>query len=237
MSDLLFEAIIFDCDGVLVDSEVIAAESLARELTMNGFAVDRGYVYTHYLGRSFQSVEVGFERETGGKLPTSFREEWHKRLFEDFRQGLRPIADIESVLRSLPIPYAVASSSAPDRLALTLGLTRLDRYFTGLTFEATMVARGKPAPDLFLLAAERLKVAPRKILVIEDSRSGIEAAVAAGMTPWAFVGGQHFQYRPDFEPLRAAGAVHVFDTMRDLPRLLRSAVRQKAGLGIEGVES
>ena len=208
-----FDLVIFDCDGVLVDSETISATTLADNLTRIGFPVDLDYVNEHYLGRSFAVIKADYARRTGRPLPREFADAWYADLFAAFRQDLKPIAGIVDVLRRLAIPKCVASSSAPARLALSLEVTGLAPLCGADVFDASMVSHGKPAPDLFLYCAERMGAVPTRTLVVEDSTSGIAAAVAAGMTAWAFVGGSHYAGGRDTAPLRRAGAARIFASM------------------------
>jgi HAD superfamily hydrolase (TIGR01509 family) len=208
-----FDLVIFDCDGVLVDSETISASTLADNLARIGFPVDRDYVNEHYLGRSFDVVKADYARRTGEPLPQDFADAWYRDLFVAFRRDLKPIPGAADVLRRLSIPRCVASSSAPARLALSLAVTGLASLCGGHVFDASMVSRGKPAPDLFLYCAEQMGAAPARTLVVEDSLTGIAAAVAAGMTVWGFMGGSHFAGRADTALLRRAGAARIFASM------------------------
>jgi HAD superfamily hydrolase (TIGR01509 family) len=208
-----FDLVIFDCDGVLVDSETISASTLADNLTRIGFPVDRDYVNEHYLGRSFDVIKADYARRTGRQLPQDFADAWYRDLFAAFRRDLKPIPGAADVLARLRIPTCVASSSAPARLALSLQVTDLASLCGPHVFDATMVRRGKPAPDLFLYCASRMGAAPARTLVVEDSITGIAAALAAGMTAWAFVGGSHYAAGRDTTPLRRAGAARIFASM------------------------
>ncbi|HUC67061.1 MAG TPA: HAD family hydrolase [Stellaceae bacterium] len=210
-----FDLVIFDCDGVLVDSEVISASTLAENLTRIGFPVDLDYVNEHYLGRSFGVIDADHRRRTGRPLPKGFADLWYGELFAAFRRELKPIAGVADVLRRLALPKCVASSSARARLMLSLEVSGLAELCGPHVFDASMVSRGKPAPDLFLYCAERMGAAPTRSLVVEDSITGIAAAVAAGMTAWAFVGGAHYGAGRDLDSLRRAGAVRVFAAMTE----------------------
>jgi HAD superfamily hydrolase (TIGR01509 family) len=210
-----FDLVIFDCDGVLVDSEIISASTLADNLARVGFPVDLDYVNEHYLGRSFPVIADDYRRRIGRPLPPDFAEAWYADLFAAFRRELRPITDAADVLRRLATPKCVASSSAPARLALSLEVTGLAPLCGRHVFDASMVRRGKPAPDLFLYCARQMGAVPERTLVVEDSLTGIAAGVAAGMTAWGFVGGSHHTGR-DIEPLRQAGAARIFAAMSEL---------------------
>jgi HAD superfamily hydrolase (TIGR01509 family) len=210
-----FDLVIFDCDGVLVDSEIISASTLADNLTRIGFPVDLDYVNEHYLGRSFEVIDADHRRRSGRPLPKEFGDIWYGELFAAFRRELKPIAGVADVLRRLAIPKCVASSSTPARLMLALEVSGLAELCGSHVFDASMVRRGKPAPDLFLYCAERMGAAPTRTLVVEDSLAGIAAAVAAGMTAWAFVGGSHYGAGRDIDPLRRAGAARIFSSMTE----------------------
>jgi HAD superfamily hydrolase (TIGR01509 family) len=210
-----FELVIFDCDGVLVDSEIISASTLADNLTRIGFPVDLDYVNEHYLGRSFDVIRADYAHRAGRLLPQEFAAAWYGDLFAAFRRDLKAIVGVADVLQRLAIPKCVASSSAPARLALSLEVSGLASLCGADVFDASMVNRGKPAPDLFLYCAERMGAVPTRTLVVEDSTSGIAAAVAAGMTAWAFVGGSHYARGSDTSPLRRAGAARIFASMME----------------------
>jgi HAD superfamily hydrolase (TIGR01509 family) len=223
-----FDAVIFDCDGVLVDSEVLSAGSLAEELTVHGMPITTGEVIERFLGRSFPSVRKAYEEEVGRPLPEGFQEEWSAVLLGHFKSGLLPMNGIVALLRALPVPYCVASSSAEPRLRTSLHYAELEPFFTGRIFNAAMVPRGKPHPDLFLMAAEKLGADPARTLVLEDSASGVLAGVAGGMEVWGFVGGAH--YRDAHGPhgdgralLRENGASRVFTSMVDVREVLLGA--------------
>nr|WP_155045567.1 HAD family hydrolase [Paracoccus shanxieyensis] len=181
---------IFDCDGVLVDSEPLAAAELARMMQGLGAPVDEALVYDAYLGRSVRYVVEAAARDLAIDLAPAMPG-YAESLARRFQEDLRPIPGMAEVLAQLTGPRAVASSSTPERLALSLGMTGLAPFFGAHVYSATMVQNGKPAPDLFLLAAERLGIAPADCVVIEDSPAGILAAKAAGMRVVGFLGGSH----------------------------------------------
>lgn len=210
-----FDLVIFDCDGVLVDSETISASTLADNLTRIGFLIDLDYVNEHYLGRSFDVVKADYVRRAGRPLPQEFADAWYHDLFAAFRRDLKPIAGAADVLRRLAIPKCVASSSARARLVLSLEVTGLASLCGADVFDASMVSQGKPAPDLFLYCAQQMGANPARTLVVEDSISGIAAAVAAGMTAWGFVGGSHHAGSRGSARLRLAGAARIFTSMSE----------------------
>ncbi|MDX5350661.1 MAG: HAD family hydrolase [Paracoccaceae bacterium] len=201
-----FDLVIFDCDGVLIDSEIISAQMLVQELARLGVGIDLAYVARHFLGRSYPTVMATIRREFGLDLPPSFEEDYRERLLEGFRQGLKIMPGVSGVLDALAVPWCVATSSSPRRAAMSLALVGLTETVGDRLFTASQVPNGKPAPDLFLFAAERMGTAPARTLVIEDSLTGLRAAQAAGMEVWQFIGGSHF---------RAGGT--VTDTPPDPP--------------------
>jgi HAD superfamily hydrolase (TIGR01509 family) len=206
--------IIFDCDGVLVDSEVLSCRCLCEALAGCGIEVGLDETLDLFLGRSLDAVLEHYQG-LGRSIPRQFPAELMVKVQETFRSALCPIEGIGSVLEGLKIPHCVASSSALDRVSLSLSLTGLARHFGDRLYTAQMVDRGKPAPDLFLYAARRMQADPARTLVIEDSVSGVRAAKAAGMTVWGFVGGSHYRARDGAASLLEAGADRVFARMAD----------------------
>jgi HAD superfamily hydrolase (TIGR01509 family) len=206
--------IIFDCDGVLVDSEVLSCRCLCEALAGCGIDVGLEETLDLFLGRSLDAVLEHYQG-LGRSIPRQFPAELMVKVQETFRSALCPIDGIGSVLEGLKIPHCVASSSPLDRVSLSLSLTGLAGHFGDRLYTAQMVDRGKPAPDLFLYAARRMQADPSRTLVIEDSVSGVRAAKAAGMTVWGFVGGSHYRSRDGRASLRDAGADRVFARMAD----------------------
>ena len=206
--------IIFDCDGVLVDSELLSCRCLCDALAGCGIEVGLDETLDLFLGRSLDAV-VEHYQGLGRLIPRQFPAELMVKVQETFRSALCPIYGIGSVLEGLKIPHCVASSSTLDRVSLSLSLTGLARHFGDRLYTAQMVDRGKPAPDLFLYAARRMQADPARTLVIEDSVSGVRAAKAAGMTVWGFVGGSHYRSRDGRASLHEAGADRVFARMAD----------------------
>ena len=213
---LPFELIIFDCDGVLVDSEVLSCTCLADVFRRHDEPLSVAEVTDRFLGRSRSAIETYWVETKGGSVPTGFFEEYRVHLAATFRAALKPMPFAEDVLQKLDRPSCLASSSDMDRLRLSLSITGLDVYFEGRTFNSAMVAHGKPAPDLFLHAANAMGYAPADTLVIEDSVSGVQAGKAAGMTVWGFVGGSHCRNRDVAAELTNAGADRVFDSLAEL---------------------
>ncbi len=211
------DLIIFDCDGVLVDSEILSCRCLCEALAGHGIEVGLEETLDLFLGRSLDAVLQHYQG-LGRSIPRQFPAELRAKVRETFRSALCPIDGVGSVLEGLEIPHCVASSSALDRVSLSLSLTGLARHFGDRLYTAQMVDRGKPAPDLFLYAAARMQADPARTLVVEDSVSGVQAAKAAGMTVWGFVGGSHYRARDGAADLHEAGADRVFARMADFWR-------------------
>jgi HAD superfamily hydrolase (TIGR01509 family) len=213
------DLVVFDCDGVLVDSESIACGVEAEQLTAAGFPITAFEVRHRFVGISSAGMLRELERLHGRTLPDDFGELLQARVLDAFESELRAIPGIAEVLGRLDGSRCVASSSTPARIRRSLDLTDLRHYFEPHIFSASQVERGKPAPDLFLFAAAQMRVAPARCVVVEDSVFGVAGAVAAGMAAIGFVGGNHC-VSEDAERLRQAGARAVIDDMRDLPALL-----------------
>jgi HAD superfamily hydrolase (TIGR01509 family) len=217
-----FDLIIFDCDGVLVDSEVISTHTLLDTLVAGGLEVDIEYVRKTYLGRSMSVVKADYLKLTGRDLEETFEADFLARLFAAYRGELAAMAGVKELIGSLSIPYCMATSSNIERARLSLELTGLLPLFEGRIFCASMVKRGKPAPDLFLHAAHELGADPAHCLVIEDSEPGLRAGLSAGMAVWRFVGGSHFGEGSETQ-LAGEIDVPVFHSMDTMAAKLRSA--------------
>jgi HAD superfamily hydrolase (TIGR01509 family) len=215
--------IIFDCDGVLVDSEPLALRVLLEGIAERGIAIEEGLAYERFLGRSLASVIETVQRDFGLALEVDALDRMRDRLYALFRDELRAIDGVAEAIGGLDIPVCVASSSQMERIRLSLEITGLTACFADHIFSATMVANGKPAPDLFLLAASRMRVDPSRCIVIEDSPAGIEAAKCAGMRVFAFTGGSHARSAEHRRRLEALQPDLVFDDMARLPALLGKA--------------
>ena len=212
------DLVIFDCDGVLIDSERISAQMLIAELATLGVSVDMPYVARHFLGRSYPVVMAQIRTDFAVVLHEGFEEAYRNRLLAAFEAELEPMPGVADLLRTLPLPWCVATSSSPRRAEASLRVTGLWPLAAGRVFTASEVARGKPAPDLFLHAAARMGATPARCLVIEDSLTGIRAARAAGMPVWRFVGGSHLAGTLEPEP-EDARPDQRFDHFRDFPAL------------------
>ncbi|MCS3760575.1 HAD family hydrolase [Bradyrhizobium centrosematis] len=208
------DLIIFDCDGVLVDSELLSCRCLSEVLAEFDIALSPQQALELFLGRSTRAIEQHY-RDLGQTVPDGFLPRLKSQVLSTFAASLQPIPGIAGVISELPVPFCVASSSDLDRVALSLDVTGLRAHFGDRLYTAQMVRHGKPAPDLFLLAAERMGVQPARTLVIEDSVSGVAAGKAAGMTVWGFVGGSHYRGRDGRAILSGAGADRVFARMSD----------------------
>jgi HAD superfamily hydrolase (TIGR01509 family) len=208
--------VIFDCDGVLVDSERITNQVFAEMLNELGLAFTLEDMFEQFAGRSMASCLERISALLGKPLPQDFLRSYRARTKVALEAGLTAVSGIEDALDEISLPYCVASSGDHDKMRLTLGITGLWSRFEGKLFSVTEVKHPKPAPDIFLYAAERCGVEPHACIVVEDSPTGVMAAVAAGMTVLGYAA-----LTPDHR-LRAAGAHRVFDRMTDLPRLLSS---------------
>jgi HAD superfamily hydrolase (TIGR01509 family) len=219
------DLIIFDMDGVLIDSEILSCGTLLAALADIGVEIDIDVVFDRFLGRSFGAVERDYLERTGETLPDDFRPNLRRRLFEGFRRELRPMPGAPEMLVGLDRRYCLASSSDAERITLSLEITGLTSFFGPRIFNSAMVARGKPAPDLFLHAALAMRTAPHRTLVVEDSVTGVIAGKAAGMTVWGFTGGSHYRGRDAAVALLEAGADRIVDSLAALPLPLAEATR------------
>jgi HAD superfamily hydrolase (TIGR01509 family) len=211
------ELVIFDCDGVLVDSERIANEVFRAMLNDLGLRLSLQDMFDRFVGLSMpQCVELVTELH-GMPPPDNFVRELQLRTASAFKDQLKPISGVEATLAALDIPFCVASSGDHEKIRFTLGATGLLSRFEGKIFSVVDVAKPKPAPDVFLFAARTLGVAPCACAVIEDTPTGIQAAVAADMQAFGFAADTPAQ------KLIEAGAHCIFLDMTRLPELLKTA--------------
>jgi HAD superfamily hydrolase (TIGR01509 family) len=214
-----FDLVIFDCDGVLVDSEVISCRAHAETLTRHGYPITEQQVLERFLGVSDREARLTVEAELGRKLPDDFEAQMKQAALRRYADELGSIAHIGDAIAAIDLPKCVASSGTPEKIRHGLTCAGLYEALAPHIFSATQVARGKPAPDLFLFAAERMGVSPERCVVIEDSVPGITGARAAGMKVLGFHGGSHC-LPGHADKLRASGATVTFDDMRQLPALI-----------------
>lgn len=212
--------VIFDCDGVLVDSEPLSIRVLIDAVKAHGGTLDEATAYQRFLGRSMAHMVSVLGEEFDIHADRTFLDRMRHDLYARFERELQPIEGIGQVVRDMPWRRCVASSSQPERIRLSLRLTGLLDLFEPHIFSATMVENGKPAPDLFLHAAHEMDVDPSSCIVVEDSPAGILAAKRAGMGVFAFTGGSHADrddYRAEIATLSPDA---TFDAMGDLLHLV-----------------
>jgi HAD superfamily hydrolase (TIGR01509 family) len=214
------DLVIFDCDGVLVDSELIFARVLAECLVGMDFPTTIDEAITLGFGKNRATLSAAVEARFGQALPDTFFEKFAARSAAVFERELLPVPGVDELLAALPLQRCVASNGHLDRVRKRLAVTRLLPFFDPHVFSAIQVAHGKPAPDLFLFAAGQLGVRPGDCIVVEDSVPGVEAAIAAQMPVVGFCGGSHC---PDghADRLSAVGCSQVFARMTDLAAYLR----------------
>ena len=212
------DLIIFDCDGVIADSEVLSAQVLIDQLARLDIVVTPDDVRRDFLGRSFPTVAASIRDRFALTLPADFEATYRARLLARFDTDLRTTPGFADALAQIRLPVCVATSSSPPRVARTLAVLDLAQRFGADVFTASQVARGKPAPDLFLLAARELGVDPADCVILEDSPHGVTGALRAGSRAVGFVGGTHLDNRRAEHAalLRATGAAPVLDSMNGM---------------------
>lgn len=209
-----YELVIFDCDGVLVDSELITNRIFTQMLNEIGISLTLEQVLERFVGRSMPYCWEVISGILGYELPQNFIDDYKLRTAVVLRNELRSVPGVEAVIAGLPCPYCVASSGTHEKMRLTLGTTGLLPKFLDRIFSVTEVARSKPFPDVYLYAAKQMGFSPSSCAVIEDSPTGVRAGVAAGMTVFGYCA-----VTPE-ALLRDAGASRTFSHMRELPALL-----------------
>ena len=209
------DLVIFDCDGVLIDSEPIANRVFSEELAKVGFAISPEEVMRTFVGRSRDTCIAMAGKLRGSPLPADFAETWDEALHRALEREAKPVEGIPELLRSLPVPFCVASNGEPRHMELGLKAAGLYPLVAGRLFSAKLVPNPKPAPDVYLHAAQAMQVAPAHCAVVEDTPTGVRAALAAGMQVYGYVGGP----QSSAEELLALGAT-PFTRMADLPGLL-----------------
>jgi HAD superfamily hydrolase (TIGR01509 family) len=206
----MIKAVIFDCDGVLVDSVGLAGEVLADYLRDLGFEVTRQEATRRFGSGKMADYVARFERETGRRLPEKFEQELRRRRELVFRQRLRSVEGAEALVRALRVPSCVASNGPMAQIELSLSIVGLRELFSERVFSAYSVRAWKPDPQLFLHAAEALGAAPSECAVLEDSELGIQAGVAAGMQVFAFLPGGGETAHANVQTLRRLSELHAF---------------------------
>jgi len=209
-----FDLVIFDCDGVVVDSERIVFDVFGSFIRSLGVHLTEAETREQFLGRTLAECMKIVERLRGSPAPPGSLERYTADRDRVLREQVQAVKGIREVLEALQIPFCIASSGGYDKMRITLGTTQLMAFFEGRLFSATEVGRGKPAPDIFLFAAERMGASPARTAVVEDTVNGVLAGSAAGMTVFGYV-----DLTPA-EKLIEAGATRTFDDMRALPALL-----------------
>jgi HAD superfamily hydrolase (TIGR01509 family) len=213
------DPVIFDCDGVLVDSEVISNRIFMESFAKLGIVFTLEEMLAFGVGKNAVTLAAAIEQEFEVTLPAGFIEGQRARIMEAFTTELRPIDGIPELLAALKLKRCVASNSHINRVRHALTMTGLMPHLEPHIYTPAMVARGKPAPDLFLYAAKQHDVRPERCLVIEDSLSGVTAALAARMPVVGFVGGSHI--RPGHaDAMREAGCIQVFERMNEVAEFL-----------------
>ncbi|KAA0121796.1 HAD family hydrolase [Methylobacterium sp. P1-11] len=217
------DLVIFDCDGVLVDSEPLSLACLTAGLNRIGVEIDFATVRTRFTGTAMPSIMAHIARDYGVTAPSGFVEAVKAETLALFDTELRAMRGVAEAVAAIGLPVCVASSSDPVRLRHSLTLTGLLPLFGDHVFSSTQVTRGKPFPDLFLFAAARMGVAPSACLVIEDSIPGVRAARSAGMRVAGFTGGGHWGHDPAGAGLVEAGASRIFSDFSDLAAVIAAA--------------
>jgi HAD superfamily hydrolase (TIGR01509 family) len=220
------ELVIFDCDGVLVDSETLALDCAREAFADLGVALTGERTRDLFLGLSQPAMRATALTMLGVDLPDGFESQLTRRTVAAFERELKGVEGLREALSALGAPICVASSSPPERIRASLRIVGYADLFGDRVFSSSEVERGKPAPDLFLHAARQMGARPLSCVVIEDSAPGIAAALSAGMTALGFTGGAHAHGQDYRARLRAAGATTIFADMRDLPNLIETARRE-----------
>jgi HAD superfamily hydrolase (TIGR01509 family) len=213
------DLIIFDCDGVLVDSELISCRAHAQVLTRYGYPITADQVLQRFLGVSDREARQIVESEIGRELPHDLEAQIKHETLRFYEGDLKAIAHVGEAMAAIGVPKCVASSGTPEKIRHGLTCAGLYQQLAPHIFSATQVRRGKPAPDLFLFAAGQMNAAPERCIVVEDSAPGVTGGRAAGMTVLGFFGGSHCSGEHE-AMLRAAGADRTFADMRQLPGLI-----------------
>ena len=208
-----YKCVIFDCDGVLVDSEAISAKVFQEMISELGFTIDFKTVLEQITGTSMQENLKFLSDYTGTELPASFEKEFRMRSYEAFKTDLKPITGVRELLNSLTIPVGVASSGPAEKIRLNLTTTNLIGFFGNNIFSSYDIGSWKPDPGIYLHAAREMRFKPEECAVIEDSLPGVQAAIAGGFNVFGFA---YYGKKEKFEKLGAT----VFSNMKELETLL-----------------
>ncbi len=214
--------IIFDFDGVIADSEVLSNTVLAEAVTRLGLPTTLEESFRRHMGKRFRELMLAVETSVGRPLPHDFADTLQVETLARFRRELRAVDGLHRYLDAFAhVPRCIASSSSPDRLACCMEILDLTRFFGSRVYSAAGVARGKPHPDIFLHAAERMAADPTAAIVLEDSIRGVQAGVAAGMTVIGMLAASHVR-DGDGARLKQAGAHHVAKTFQEAEAITRT---------------
>lgn len=213
--------LVFDFDGVVADSEIVSNLMLAEALTELGLPTTLEDSYARYMGKRYVDLIAAIESDLGRPLPSRFAEDWQASTFVRFRTDLKPVRGVMDFLEAFSAtPKCIASSSSPERLALCLDVLDLNDEFQPHVYSTTAVSRGKPHPDVFLHAADCVGIQPNRAIVLEDSPSGVEGGVAAGMGVIGLLAASHIGDGHG-DRLLAAGASHVAVSFAEVEEILR----------------
>lgn len=215
----IVDLLVFDCDGVLVDTEVVGSTQLSAYLNELGLEVSPAECIRKFSGLSAPAIREKI-RQDGAITPSTFAEDIRSRTINALAKGTRPCPGVAAFLDRSVIRRCVASSGSMEKITQSLDLSGLAGFFGENLFNAAQVENGKPAPDLFLLAAEKMGVTPECTIVVEDSVAGVQSAVSAGMTAVGFCGGSHCLENHG-KTLRDFGALYVINDMRQLNAIVR----------------
>ena len=215
----MFAHIIFDCDGVLIDSEEISMATDQALLAENGVVISEQEMHRRFVGKTFTAMVEELEAERGIRLPTDLEARKDEIMLERYRLGLQPVAGVHQALDAITHPKSIGTNGPRHRALLALEVTGIAHHFDGRLTTFEDVTRGKPFPDVYLLAAERAGFPPSECLVIEDSVTGVAAAVAAGCPTLGFTG-SHLHRSEHALALTRLGAMRVFNDMAELPDML-----------------